>query len=826
MARRKRSLILLGGCMAIVMTAAVYVRAVEPPQRTASTAPSTSSPRAVLDKYCVTCHNERLRTAGLTLDTMDIENVGRGAEVWEKVIRKLRAGAMPPAGAPRPDQASSESLASYLETEIDRSAVAAPNPGRTETFHRLNQAEYQNAIRDLLAMEIDVAKFLPTGDADSEHGFDNNANVLSISPALLDRYISAARKLSRLAVGTAPRAPIGEMYRVSAVMVQDDHASEQLPFGSRGGIAIRHYFPVSGEYSIKITLQKNYVDYIRGLGEPHPLDIRLDGTRVAQFTVGGKTMKRPAPATYAGNWVGDAEWEDYALHADAELETRFRADAGLRIVGVSFVGKLTEPEGVRQPIPTAFIVPDNQDEAPDGNPAVETVAINGPYSVLGPGDTPSRRKIFGCRPTLAADEEPCARKILATLARRAYRRPVTEEDLRTLLDFYTSGRQEAGFEAGIQLGLERLLASPDFLFRVEYDPANVAPGSSYRLSDLELASRLSFFLWSSIPDDELLDVAGRGKLRDPGELERQARRLLADPRSKALVDNFAGQWLRLRDVRSVAPDHRLFYPDFDENLRQSFHRETELFIESQLRDDRSVLDLLRANYSFVNERLARHYGIPNVYGNHFRRVTFSRNEQRGGLLGHGSLLTVTSYPNRTSPVLRGKWLLENVLGTPPPPPPPNVPALRDRGENGKPASVRERLEQHRKNPVCANCHAPMDPLGFALENFDAIGRWRTISDGTAIDASGTLPSGAQFVGLAGLRTLLLSRREQFAGTVVEKLLAYALGRTLQYYDFPTVRTIARDAASTDYRWSSIILGIVKSTPFRLRRSAEGKREPL
>jgi hypothetical protein len=485
---------------------------------------------------------------------------------------------------------------------------------------------------------------------------------------------------------------------------------------------------------------------------------------------------------------------------------------------VSFVGKLTESEGVPQPRPTTFVLRNNTDET--GNPGVATVAIGGPYTVDGPGETPSRSKILVCRPTSPMDEEPCAGKILRTLARRAYRRPSTQEDIQTLLGFYKAGRREGGFNAGIQLALERILASPDFLFRVEYDPMNVAQGTSYRLSDLELASRLSFFLWSSIPDEELLDLAARGRLHAPTVLEQQVKRMLADARSKgSLVDNFASQWLHLRELRGVAPDPRLFFPEFDENLREAFQRETELFVDSQLREDRSVVDLLTANYTFVNERLARHYQIPNVYGNYFRRVTFGSNDQRGGLLGHGSLLTVTSYPNRTSPVLRGKWLLENILGTPPPEPPPNVPGLPDRGEGGKPASVRERLEQHRKNPVCAACHAPMDPLGFALENFDAIGRWRSTSEaGTPIDASGALPGGAQFSGLAGLRIILSDRREQFVRTVAEKLLAYALGRGLEYYDMPALRAVVREAAPKDYRWSSLILGIVKSPPFQMRRS--------
>jgi hypothetical protein len=511
-------------------------------------------------------------------------------------------------------------------------------------------------------------------------------------------------------------------------------------------------------------------------------------------------------------------------NADVRLEVRFAARAGPRVVGVSFERRWKEPEGVLLPPPTSVAV--SQDEAPEANPGVESVAIRGPYQVGAPGETPSRRKIFVCRPDRGTHEEACAKKILSTLARGAYRRPVTDADVQTLLRFYRAGRSEGSFDTGIQAALESILVDPEFLFRIEADPLNVAPRTAYRLSDLELASRLSFFLWSSIPDDELLDVAVRGRLNEPAVLEQQVRRLLADARSKALVDNFAGQWLELRNLRNAAPDPDLF-PQFDENLRAALQRETELFIESQLREDRSVVDLLGANYTFVNERLARHYQIPNIQGNRFRRVTFNRREQRGGLLGQGSLLTLTSYPTRTSPVLRGKWLLDNILGTPPPPPPPNAPGLKEEGANGKPASVRERLEAHRKNPVCANCHAPMDPLGFALENFDATGAWRTTNEaGTAIDASWAMPGSAQFEGPADLRMFVLSRREHFVSTVAEKLLGYALGRAVHYYDLPAVRTIVRDAAASDYRWSSLILGIIKSTPFRMRRSgSEDSREP-
>ena len=775
--------------------------------------------RAVLDRYCVSCHNERLRTAGLALDTANIEQVAASAEVWEKVATKLRTGGMPPLGRPRPDPQTYEMFASWLETQLDRGYAARPDPGRTETFHRLNRAEYRNAIRDLLALDVEVGALLPGDDID-EHGFDNMADVLTLSPALMERYVSAARKIGRLAVGRSPLVPTVETYKVPILLVQDDRMSDDLPFGSRGGVAIRHYFPVDGEYDFKIRLHRNYVDYVRGLGTRQEFDVRIDGVLVKRFAFGGDQplVKRP-PASYAGNIFGDPEWEQYALFADADLKVRFHAQAGPRVVGVSFVRQFAEPDGVLQPRQTAFALAVN--DLRDGHAAVEQVAIGGPYSIDGPGDTPSRRAVFVCRPVDRADEEPCARQILSTLARRAYRRGVTDADIETLLEFYEAGRREGSFDAGIQSALERVLIAPDFLFRIERDPTDIAPATAYRLSDDEIASRLSFFVWSSVPDEELLGLAARGRLDDPAVLEQQTRRMLADPRSKALVDNFAGQWLYLRNLRGVVPDPVVF-PEFDENLRDAFRQETERFLESQLREDRSVLDLLGADYTFVNERLARHYGIPGVYGSHFRRVALEAEqaERRGGIFGHGSLLTVTSYPNRTSPVLRGKWVLTNILGTPPPPPPPDIPDLPERGEGGARATVRDRLQQHRENPACAVCHAPMDPLGLSLENYDAIGRWRSTGEADLpIDASGTLPDGTAFHGPAGLRTLVLERQDQFVSTLTEKLLSYALGRGPEYFDRPVIRAIARDAASESYRWSSIIVGIVKSTPFRMRRSA-------
>ena len=771
------------------------------------------SPRAVFDRYCTSCHNQRLKTAGLSLDAVDPASPAEHAEIWEKVVRKLRAGTMPPIGRPRPDKPAVAALIASLETGLDSAAAARPNPGRAP-LHRLNRTEYANAIRDLLALDVDVRALLPADDTD-EHGFDNVAEVLTVSPALMERYLFAARKIGRLALGY-PTGPGVELYTLPRMLAQDGRLSEDLPFGSRGGAAVRHFFPADAEYKVTIKLKSNLYDYILGLGRPQQLDVRLDGALVKRFTVGGRSDLNPPPPSFSGAMRGNSEYEIYAHDADAGLDVTLPVKAGRRTVGVFFTRQAWEQEGVLQPVQTGYPLAVNEQH--DGLAAVDSIAIDGPFKITGPGDTPSRRRILLCTPR-GGDEDACAKRILSTVARRAYRRPVSDDDVRTLVEFYKTGRKDGTFESGIQFALERILIDPDFLFRAERDPSGVKAGAPYRLSDLELASRLSFFLWSSIPDDELLDEAARGRLKEPGVLAAQVRRMMADPRANALVDNFAGQWLVLRNIRDAAPDPDLF-PDFDENLREAFRRETELFIGSQVKDDRSVPELLTANYTFLNERLARHYGIPGVQGTRFRRVTLDAG-QRGGLLGHGSLLTVTSYPNRTSPVLRGKWLLENILGTPPPPPPPDVPALKDKGENGRPQSVRERLEDHRRNATCAACHAQMDPLGFALDHFDAVGKWRDADAGTTVDASGTLPDGSTFKGLDGLRTLLDSRREQFVATVTEKLLAYALGRGLEAYDMPAVRKIVRDAGADGHHWSAVVLGIVDSVPFRMRRAESG-----
>jgi hypothetical protein len=787
--------------------------------------PPINPPRVFLDKYCITCHNQKLLTAGLALDSLDATHPSANAETWERVIAKLRAGSMPPPGMPRADAATYREIASSLENEIDKAWVASPNPGRVSAVHRLNRTEYNNAVRDLFALgDVDVKPLLP-GDETADASFDNFADSLSISTAHLERYMSVARQVTRLAVGLPPTSPGLERFEVPLHVLQGDQQSEDLPFGSRGGIAIHHDFPVDGEYLIRVRLQRQYQDYIKGMGWPQQLDVRLDGKLLKRFTVGGTAQGRPAAASYAGDgepgFAGAPEWEKYMqLTGDAGLEVRVPVKAGPRVVGVSFVRELWEPEGLPQPLQRGRVITDDEVYMDYAN--VGSVQIGGPYkapgstpvSNLGPAkDTPSRRAIFVCQPgSGAAEERACATKILSKMSRLAYRRPSTKADVQTLLEFFDSGRHDGGsFDSGIQYALERLLVDPDFLLRVHRSPAT--PGT-YRLSDLEVASRLSFFLWSSIPDERLLALAERGQLTNPAILEKEVRRMLADPRAtEALVDDFAAQWLNLRLVEEVVVDPDR-YPMYDESLLQAFKQETEMFIASNLREDRSVGDLLDANYTFVNERLARHYGIPGIYGSRFRRVSLPNHAQRGGLLAQGALLATTSYPDRTSPVLRGKWLLNNIFGLPIPPPPPGVDTNAVNTPGATPSSMRERLAQHRQNATCNSCHSVIDPLGFALENFDVIGAWRSVDEsGKPVDASGSTVSGAKVDGLPGLRALLLDQPEQFPRTVTEKLLSYSLGRRLEYYDRPAVRKIVRDAAAHDYRWSSLIVGIVESPPF-------------
>ena len=783
-----------------------------PPQQQAATpaVPPASTYRAVLDRYCVTCHNSRLRTANLALDAVALEPVSTDAEVWEKVLLKLRTRAMPPPGRrARPEPATYDAFARWLESALDQAAAAAPDPGRP-SVHRLNRSEYTNAVRDLLALEVDGPSLLPADDLG--FGFDNNADLLNVSPALMERYVSAAHKVSRLATGDPDVGPAVQTYALARTRVQDTRAGEALPFGSRGGMAVQHYFPLDADYLLSPRLLRDVIGNIYGLARAERLEVRIDGEQVALFSVGGDPKcGQSSRVRYSG-----------CMDADAGLTVRVRVGAGARSVAVAFLKRTLAPEGVtprRLPVGNFILSQDGsagavRDPLESEQMGVASLVIDGPHDPVGPGDTASRRRIFVCRPKTPDAEEPCAREILSTLARRAYRRPVVDADIASLVGFYQAGRQTGGFDAGIKRALTRILVDPEFLFRLETDPPGTAPGSPYRLSDLELASRLSFFLWSTIPDDELLDLAAHGRLSDPAVFEGQVRRMLADRRSSTLVTNFAAQWLHLRNMRRVTPNVNRF-PEFDENLRDGFQRETELFVESQLRADRSVADLLTADYTFVNERLARHYGIPGVYGSRFRRVTVD--EGRGGLLGHGSILTATSHATRTSPVVRGKWVLENILGTPPPPPPPDVPALPERTDSGTVTSMRERMEAHRANPVCASCHTRMDPLGFALEHFDAVGKWREAEGGVPVDASGTLPDGTTFDGLAGLRRMLRDRGDEFVTTVTEKLLTYALGRGVEHYDQPTIRQIVRDAGP-DHRWSSIILGVARSVPFTMRRS--------
>ncbi|HMI95756.1 MAG TPA: DUF1592 domain-containing protein [Micropepsaceae bacterium] len=771
--------------------------------------------REVVDTYCIGCHNGILKTASLELDKANVENPSADAAVFEKVVRKLRMRAMPPQGMARPDEATYESMVSYLETNLDRAAAAKLNPGRP-AVHRLNRTEYSNAIRDLIAVDtsaVDLPSLLPTDD--SGYGFDNIGDVLTVSPVLLEGYLSAARKISRVAVGDRTAGPVSETYEVPKFLIQNDRMGEDLPLGSRGGLAVRHHFPLDAEYTLRIRLQRNGYTYILGTEHERQIDIRVDGQRIRQFTVGGDYKgKRPLqPSSF-----GQGDYERYLMNADGHLELRFPAKAGMHVLQVTFPNQNAEPEGVFQP-PVADYSYALSYGRRDMEPAVASLTVGGPYNAKGIGQTPSRAKIFTCNPTEAKDEEPCARRILSTLARGAFRRPVTDGDVQDLLPFYQDGRKGGTFEDGIQAGLQRILVDPEFLFRIEKDPPKAAPSTAYRLSDLELASRLSFFLWSSVPDDQLLDLAQQGKLSNPEVLEQQVRRMLADSRSQALLKNFAGQWLFLRNVQQVWPNPDVF-PDFDANLRDAFLKESELFFDSMLKEDHSVLDLLNANYTFVNERLARHYDIPNIYGSQFRRVQFP-DSRRQGVLGEGSILTVTSYATRTAPTIRGRWMLENILGVPPPPPPANVPSLDlKKGENGKLLTMRQQMEEHRKNPACAACHKVMDPLGFALENFDATGKWRTNDGGNPIDASGVAPDGFPLNGPADLRKYLLSHPDQFVNTVASKLLTYALGRGVEYYDAPALRKIMRDSETGNYRWSTLILGIVKSTPFQMRRSRE------
>jgi mono/diheme cytochrome c family protein len=772
----------------------------------AQTSATTTPARALVAKYCVSCHNQKLKTANLILD-----DASASPETWEKVIVKLRSRSMPPPGLPRPDNATYDAVAKFLESEMDRASAAHVNPGHPASLHRLNRTEYANAVRDLIAVDVDPQAMLPPDE--QAFGFDTNADALAMEPSLLERYVTAAAKIARHAVGdpTIPPAfvrygAIKDNSNEQTYLRQTERLGEEFPLGSRGGIAARHYFPVDGEYVFKLKLQRTFSSEIRGLNVPNQFEIRVDGKRVAQFTIGGADAASQAQAALGPT-------KSFQYDGDDLLQARVAVKAGLReVVGTILKTDDPEPEGVG---PDHLPLWSRQSDTANTPTAISSMYIGGPYGAQVPQDSPSRKLLFVCHPETAAEEIPCATRVLSRLARRAYRRSATNDDVETLLGFYNRGRAAGKFDDGVRAALERVLVGPDFLFRIEADPAGAAPGTVYRIPDVELASRLSFALWSSIPDDTLLDLAIRGRLKEPAVLEKQVSRMLADPRAReSLVQNFFAEWLQTRNVRLLNPESTKF-PWFDDNLRFAFEKEIDLFLDAQLKEDHSVIDLLTSNETFLNEQLARHYGITGVYGSHFRRVTLT-DENRFGLLGKAAVLAVTSYTTRTAPTIRGKWLLENLLAAPVPAPPPNIPALEASSPEGKVLSVREMLETHRANAVCASCHARMDPLGFSLENFDAIGQWRTTDAGKPIDASGVLLDGTKVEGPAALRRALVAQKEQFVRTVTAKLLTYTLGRGIEYYDAPAIRGIVSSAAADDYRWSSVILGIVKSPPFQMR----------
>jgi mono/diheme cytochrome c family protein len=834
---------LLAASVAFIVASFVAVSAQQSASANSAPRSPIPDPQSLVNQYCQTCHNDRLKTGGLSLEGLTLD---RDAETWEKVVRKVRAGLMPPAGAKRPERVALDAFAGSIETAIDRAAAANPNPGRAP-LHRMNRVEYENAIRDLLALDVDSSTLLPADD--SSHGFDNIADVLGVSPSLLERYVAAAAKISRLAVGERDAAPAQVTYTVKGDLSQNQTLEGQ-PLGTRGGTSVTHNFPVDGEYLIRLSLLKLSFGQVFGEGaEGEELEVTLNGQRVKLFKLDEVPMffMRESPGSHpAKPQPTDPIEERVKMTPDIRLEFRMKVKAGPQTIGAAFLKKahVANEDLVRRPVSSTYDVFIGMQYGYTTAPHLSRVVITGPYNPTGLGDTPSRRRVFVCRPSSQADEASpasakatagsrrsspeidaseggCARQIITSLVRRAYRRAPADADVESLLGFYQQERNKTGnFEAGIEMALRRILADPEFIFRFEPTPAGVPAKTPYRISDTELASRLSFFLWSSIPDEELLKLAIEGRLRQPAVLERQTRRMLADPKSRALVNNFANQWLYLRELKNANPDVTIF-PDFDDNLRLAFQRETEMLFESVLREDRSVLDLLDSDYTFVNERLARHYGIPNIYGPDFRRVPVP-NDARRGLLGQGSLLLVTSNPNRTSPVMRGKWILENLVGSQAPLPPPDVPPLEEK-PTATAKSVRERIEQHRASPSCAGCHKIMDPIGLALENFDAVGRWRTVDEGVAIDASAQLVDGTPINGPASLRKALLNRQDTFVASMTEKLLMYGVGRETNYSDMPAVRSVMRDAAKNRYRFSDLVLGIVKSSPFQMRMNGTVER---
>ena len=789
----QRASVLLGIVLAALTASSGGVRAGQPAQ---ATPPAAVTDQALVQKYCLTCHSDRAKSGGLTLEGLDPSKATENPHVWEKVAEKLRGGMMPPQNMPRPDEATLEGFATRLEKVLDAQAVKVGDPGH-KPVHRLNRTEYGNAIRDLLALDIDAAAFLPADD--ESFGFDNIAGVLRVSPSLLEQYLSAARQIASLAVGS-DREAVNLMFHVPPDDSQEERV-DGLPLGTRGGLLFRHNFPQDAEYDFSVFLIRNIVGYMTGLEFAHTLEISIDGERVFAVQVGGPE----------DNLASDTNMSETANAIDKRLKSRVRVKAGPRMVGVTFVRR----NGAESDEPLQQHERNHDLQDMNGLPLVERVAVSGPFNATGPGDTPSRRRLFTCSPASAAQQAACAKTILSTVTRRAYRRPVTDADMQPVMAQYERGRAKGSFEAGIEQGLRLVLANPRFLFRTETVPPGAARA---RVTDLELASRLSFFLWSSIPDDELLTLGAQNRLNQPATLQRQVQRMLKDPRARALTDNFASQWLMLRNLKGHIPVPGDF-PNFDNELRTAFRKETELFFDAIVREDRSLVDLLAADYTYINERLARHYDIPGVTGSHFRRVSLV-GEERRGILGHGSILTVTSYPNRTSPVLRGKWILENILGTPPPPPPPGAMAVLSEDEDSASQSVRQRLEVHRRAPACASCHRVMDPLGFALENFDGIGEWRVKEPGGAVDPGGQLADGSKVDGPVALRKAILKRPELFVRTVTEKLMTYGLGRGMEYADKPVVRMIAAGAAPRNYRFSSIVLGIVTSTPFQMKKAPQ------
>lgn len=808
--------------LAVAAVTAVFVVGLSSSIQPISSQVSAQEPFAAADmqqlvnQYCLACHNDALATSGLSLQSVNFNDIETHAETLEEMVKKLRAHMMPPAGMPRPDFETYGIMTAWLESELDDAWAANPNPGRVTPLHRMNRYEYNNSINELLGLDVDIMGLLP-GDPTADGSFDNIAESLPFTTAHMERYMSVARQVTRLATGLPPLSPSISTYEIPLYMSQDWRQTEDMPFGSRGGVAVTHHFPVEGEYTIKVALETNYQDYVKGLGWAQILDVRLDGRLIERFTIGGDAPGTPTPLSFSGTGEpGSIDWEQYMLYQATEgLEVTIPVTAGPHSITASYVRQQVIDEEVPQPRQGGRL-PANS-EAYLAYQKVHAIEIGGPYTTNTDfGESPSRQLIFSCYPEQLSEEAACAQQILTRMARQAYRRSITDGDTELLLGFFNSGRENGGsFDAGIQFALEFILSDPDFLIRSYQAPQNLAAGEIFELSDMELASRLAFFLWSSAPDEELLQVAEAGRLSDPQVYEQQVRRMLADERGvNTLVEDFAAQWLNLRRLEEVNINTVLF-PQYDVSLIEAFETETEMFVGETIKTDASVTELLNADYTYVNERLARHYGVEDVYGSRFRKAALPNTSQRGGLLAHGALLTVTSYPGRTSPVLRGKWLLDNLLGTPPPPPPPNVPILPEAEAGEIPASIRERLAQHREDPVCASCHVVIDPLGFALENFDVIGAWREFDEaGNPVDPNGNYPGGVEFAGFSDLRDWMSNRPEQFTHTLTEKLMTYALGRRVEFYDQPIVRQIVRDSAANDYAWSSIVLGIVNSPAFK------------